>query len=190
VPRTKLVEDDAVLDATLNLIARLGPEKLTLAAVGREVGLSAATIVQRFGSKQALLRAVAGRAAETDEPLATHAALERSPLTALIDALVARAQPFQNPEAFVNHLAFLHLDLQDPELLEFAQRGSVRFRRRIREVLDAAVAAGELAPTATDKLAGTVEVVYNGALLSWGIDRDHSVGDTLRGHLDRFFMTH
>ncbi|MCA1563440.1 MAG: TetR/AcrR family transcriptional regulator, partial [Acidobacteria bacterium] len=41
--------------AAIQVMARLGPVRLTLADVAREIGLSPATLVQRFGSKRGLL---------------------------------------------------------------------------------------------------------------------------------------
>ena len=62
--RPRLVSDDVILDATRQVLAELGPVKLTLAAVGARVGLAAPTLVQRFDSVRGLLlapgRAVAG----------------------------------------------------------------------------------------------------------------------------------
>jgi len=40
-------------------MGELGPAKLTLARVAKAAGLSPATLVQRFGSKRALLLALA-----------------------------------------------------------------------------------------------------------------------------------
>ena len=49
--------------AAFRAIARLGPARLTLADVATDVGVSPAAIVQRFGSKRALLLATAADAA-------------------------------------------------------------------------------------------------------------------------------
>ena len=48
-PRPRTVQDAAILDAAIEVLGRIGSEKMTLADVGAEVGLSAATLVQRFG---------------------------------------------------------------------------------------------------------------------------------------------
>ena len=53
-PRTH--SDDALLDATFRAVGAVGPARLTLADVAREAGVAPATLVQRFGSKRALLR--------------------------------------------------------------------------------------------------------------------------------------
>src|SRR5688500_15706603 len=62
-PRPRQNTDLQILQATFRAIARLGPAKMTLAAVAAEAGVSAASLVQRFGSKRALLLAAAADAA-------------------------------------------------------------------------------------------------------------------------------
>jgi len=57
--RKKITPDGDVLAATLRVVARVGPGRLTLAAVAKEAGLAPATLLQRFGSKRGLLLAVA-----------------------------------------------------------------------------------------------------------------------------------
>lgn len=57
MPRVKHLSDEDVLAGVFRLVQRIGPERLTLAAAGAEVGLSASTLVQRFGTKRALLLA-------------------------------------------------------------------------------------------------------------------------------------
>ena len=54
-PRPRTVSDEHIFVATGLAITRLGPTRLTLADVASEVGLSAAALVQRFGSKRQLL---------------------------------------------------------------------------------------------------------------------------------------
>ena len=58
-PRPRQASDEDILKAAFRAIARLGPAKLTLADVAAEAGVSAAALVQRFGSKRALLLAAA-----------------------------------------------------------------------------------------------------------------------------------
>ena len=54
MPRPKTLPDQDVLAAALRLMHERGPEALTFAAWPRPAGLSAATLVQRFGSKAGL----------------------------------------------------------------------------------------------------------------------------------------
>ena len=69
MPRPKTVDDTAVLDAAMRVVDRAGPGGLTLGAVAGEVGLSPATLVQRFTSKRGLLLALARRGAGGAAPV-------------------------------------------------------------------------------------------------------------------------
>jgi TetR/AcrR family macrolide resistance operon transcriptional repressor len=55
MPRPKLKSDDEVLDAATAVLKRLGPTAFTLADVAKAVGLSRATLIQRFTSRDVLL---------------------------------------------------------------------------------------------------------------------------------------
>lgn len=54
--RPRHADDDAIFRAVLTTLAKLGFTRLSFAAVGREVGISASALHQRFGSKEGLLR--------------------------------------------------------------------------------------------------------------------------------------
>jgi AcrR family transcriptional regulator len=166
-PRTH--SDDVLLDATFRAVGAVGPARLTLADVAREAGVSPATLVQRFGSKRALLVAAAARAAARAEAVLPEPG--PAPLAALVDGLARLTRPVGAPAAFANHLALLQLDLADPELRAHAAAHARGLRRAIRRLLDAAVAQGELAPRDTRALADAVHATYQGALLDWAVDR-------------------
>ena len=86
-PRRRTKDDAAILEAAGRIIARLGPANFTLADVAREVGLSAATLVQRFGSKRGLMLAVAESARDSvDTCFAAVRRAHPSPLDALVAA--------------------------------------------------------------------------------------------------------
>jgi AcrR family transcriptional regulator len=175
-PRTRT--DDELLDAALRAIGAVGPGRLTLADVAREAGVAPATLVARFGSKRALLLAVAARAARTAPAAFPPAGAE--PLGALERGLVALTAPVADPEAFAHHLAFLQMDLADPELRAHAAAHARGLRRAIRGLLDDAVRAGQLAPCDTAALARAVHAIRQGALLDWAVDRRGTPGARVR----------
>src|SRR3712207_5445213 len=118
MPRPRTVEDSAVLDAVAEVAGRVGPSSLTLAMVGEEVGLSPATLLQRFGSKRGLLLAMTERWATSGErPLAGDGG---SPLATLRDGLVALAADVDPPERMAASLAYLQLDMTDPDFHRLA----------------------------------------------------------------------
>jgi AcrR family transcriptional regulator len=178
-PRTRT--DDELLDAAFNAIGAVGPARLTLADVATEAGVAPATLVQRFGSKRALLVAAASRAARR----AAHALppANGDPLAALADGLVALTEPVRDPAAFANHLALLQLDLADPELRALAVAHARGLRRAIRTLLDDARDDGQLDPCDTGALADAVHATFHGAQLDWAVDRRGSLAARVRGAL-------
>jgi AcrR family transcriptional regulator len=184
--RPRTVDDEAVLAAASQVVNRVGPSRLTLQRVADEVGLSAPTLVQRFGSKRGLLLAMGDQAAAGwPEVFAAARARTQSPLDSLVGALVDLTSHVATPEAMANSIAFLQIDLSDPEFHERAVASMRRMRDLMAELLAEAVEAGELGPgTDTVALADSVMNAYNGALISWAIFREGRLADRLRRELD------
>jgi AcrR family transcriptional regulator len=167
-PRTS--SDEEILAGTARAIARVGPARLTLADVGREVGLAPATLVQRFGSKRELLLALVRRSATAAAdrfPDETTRAV--APLQGLIEAMAAMTSGL-TAEALSHHLAFLQLDLTDAEFRQLAGTHARAVRDQIRLCLDAAVTRKQLRALDTERLALSVQVAYNGALITWALE--------------------
>ncbi|MGH9423559.1 MAG: TetR/AcrR family transcriptional regulator, partial [Thermoanaerobaculia bacterium] len=90
-PRPRRLSDAAILEAAFEVVRRTGPDRFTLADVGHEVGLSAATLVQRFGSKRALLLAMLQQSVtQTDDRFAEITKLGESPMETLYAAVLDR----------------------------------------------------------------------------------------------------
>jgi AcrR family transcriptional regulator len=177
-PRTKTLTDDDVLQATGRVIGKVGPNRLTLAAVAAEVGLAPATLLQRFGSKRDLLLALAEQAAATaTESFTTTGTGAATPLDALLAAMSRMARVVATPEEMANNLAFLEMDLNDPEFHRLALGHASAVRGAIQALLAEAVAAGQLRPCDPAVLAHAVQVTYNGSLLTWAIYRQGRVAD-------------
>jgi len=189
--RPRTVADDEILAATARAIGRLGPARLTLAEAAEEAGLAPATLVQRFGSKRGLLLALSERSVDHGAAALRRARSRRSsPLGALRAGLVALAGPVSDPETFANHLAFLQLDLGDPEFHRHAKAHFDAVRDEIRALLDEAVAACELRPCDTRRLARTVQATYNGALVTWAVQGHGTLARWLRRELDAVLEPH
>src|SRR5262245_66453265 len=88
------------------------------------------------------------------------------------------------PEVLSNGLAFLQIDLVDPEFHAFAHAHSRQMRSEIKKLLDDAVKAGELVATDTARLAQAVASMLNGSLLQWAIDRDGTAAKRLEVDLE------
>ncbi|GAA2759509.1 TetR/AcrR family transcriptional regulator [Actinopolymorpha rutila] len=181
MPRVKNLSDEAVLAGVLRLVQRIGPEGFTLAAAGAEVGLSASTLVQRFGSKRALLLAADRWALERwvggmDEVPSGGPALDR-----LIAGLVHTVEPETRAEEMANSVSLLQIALADSEFHASTRDGAVRLRAKIVERLREATTNKELRPgTDIDALAELVEITYHGAMISWAIHRDGRLVTSLR----------
>ncbi len=186
VGRPRSVSDEAVFEAVSTVVADVGPAGLTLSAVAERAGLSAPALAQRFGSKRRLLVAYAASAASSVDDL-FELARKGSPdaLSTLRAALVAFAAPVATRAALANNLAFLYLDLTDPELGALAAEQSRLLRRRLRGLLREATAAGDVVDVDPGALADTLYTVYNGALVTWAIDGRGSLARWLTDRLDR-----
>src|SRR5205085_3801342 len=83
-PRRRKAEEADVFAALVRVMHRRGPAELTLREIAAEAGITAGALVQRFGSKRALLLAHARHAAATGDTGVVAAALPTSsPLAAL-----------------------------------------------------------------------------------------------------------
>ena len=183
--RPRTASDDHILDAAARAISLHGPGRLTLAAVAAEAGITAAAILQRFGSRHGLLLALSrrgtGGAAE-----AVAAALDTgargSPLAALDELLTAGLDSIGSAEVLANHVGMLQLDLTDPELRVEARRYAATVLDGIEQLLEAAVAAGDLVPGDLDcaQLATAVDCTYNGALVTWALTPRGALPDWVR----------
>jgi AcrR family transcriptional regulator len=167
-PRPRTVTDETIIEAVVNVIGRVGPAKLTLADVGRAAGLSAATLVQRYGSKRGLLLAVAASAVESvDACFDMVRAAHRSPLAAVVAAATDITRYLDTPAEVANHLAFLQMDLSDPDFNRLMVINSRKMLAGYTRLLREAVDAGELVECDTGRLARAITAVCGGSLISW-----------------------
>ncbi len=190
-PRPRQNSDIQILQAAFRAIARLGPAKLTLADVAREADVTAASLIQRFGSKRALLLAAAADVAGGHVYIfsglrSTH----RSPLASLLGLADCMTVMGTTPDEVARSLAFLQIDLTDTDFLVHARSGALGFRAGIASLIRDAKAAGELGPCDTNRLARAVHATLNGSILDWVIHREGpmaaSIRRDLRTVLDRY----
>ena len=176
-PRPRTVSDAEILEAIGRAISRVGPAGLTLAEVAAEAGIAAPTLLQRFGSKRGMLLAFAAQGAGgVREAFASARAAVDSPLEALVGALSALAGPVREREAMANHLAFLQMDLSDPEFNRHARDHAHALRGEVEALLEEAARVGELVPLEeTGRLARAVQEMFNGTLVTWVIESESSL---------------
>lgn len=172
-PRPRTISDEDILIAAHRTIARLGPARVTLADVASEARLAPATLVQRFGSKRGLLLALVEMGVNgVDACFADVRAAHRSPLAAVVAAATEMLRQVKSPQELANGLAFLQLDVSDPDFHRLAVKNSRRLHAGYKALLDEAVAVGELEPCDTARLARTVGAVSGGSLIAWAIVRE------------------
>src|SRR5690242_9827132 len=101
-PRRRKAEDDDVFAALVRVMQRRAPAELTLREIAAEAGITAGALVQRFGSKRAMLLAHARHAAATgDTGVAVRRVRTSSPLEALRSVASLYAQLADSPRAAV-----------------------------------------------------------------------------------------
>jgi AcrR family transcriptional regulator len=150
-------------------MTRYGPQELTLAHIAAEAGVTAGRLVQRFGSKRALLLALSNRFGRGGgEMFAAMRRASPSPLGALRAYAACMAGLAPTPDALSRNLAYLQIDLTDPEFRANLLANARATRRQLEALVREAAKGGELAEaTPVRQLARTVETVVSGALMTW-----------------------
>lgn len=184
--RRQKVTDEEVFAAAQRAMSRRGPHELTLADIAREAGVTPGRLVQRFGSKRALLTALSERfAGSASTVFASLRAAHRGPLATLRAYAICMADLAPTPEALLRNLAYLQQDLADDVLRRHLVKNARATRREIKSLLEQAIAKGELqrnlGPAA---VARTVETVVGGSLMSWAMYREGKAADWIRRDLE------
>jgi AcrR family transcriptional regulator len=183
-PRPRETSDQQIIAATMRVMQRLSPTQLTLAAVAKEAGVVPATLIQRFGTKRGLLLAVCGTApASVPQQFAAGRAKHSSPLKALIELYADCSSFAPSPEAVANGLAYLQIDLTDPDFHAITLAQFRVIRGETKKLLDEAVAARELRPCDTAALARLIQHTNDGAMLSWAVYREGPLAAWVRREL-------
>lgn len=186
--RPKLLSDDEVLDAALDVIRERGPERFTLADVSGAVALSPATLIQRFGSKAALLQRAIGHAnRQLDQVVAQPVDSGRDPRRSLIKWLVELSHPFRTRELIAAHLQVLQQDLLDSGMRLHARRHSELVQTRIGSYLEAMFA--KTARAKLTPLAVTIEAHWHGLILQWAIAGRGGLNEWLGRGLERLLSS-
>lgn len=121
MPRTKTVADEVVLDAALAVLGEKGAAEFTLSEIAGKVGLSRATLIQRFGDRDAILRRMAEH-----EVQATRAYLDSLPveegavgLWRFLDEIIGS---MGEGHGFAVRVTIAALEARDPDLRALAGR--------------------------------------------------------------------
>jgi AcrR family transcriptional regulator len=184
-PRPRSVSDEEILAAAARMIGRVGPVRLTLAHVAREVGLAPATLIQRFGSKRKLLLAMASQGGGYDSGFVERLRGEgHTPLEAARAFLLCFAGLAATPKEMANHLAFLQIDLTDAAFHRIASRAFRWNEDVVCGLLTEARETGELTSGEPRALARLLLAVVNGSLLTWAVYREGRAAEWLARDVD------
>src|SRR6266478_253335 len=160
-PRPRQTSDAEILAATARVMQRRSPTQLTLVDVAKEAGVVPATLIQRFGTKRGLLLALCRTApGAVPQQFAAARAKHNPPLKALIELYAECTSFAPTPQAMANGLAYLQIDLTDPD---FHAITLAQFRALRDE---------------------TQKHVDGGAMLSWAVYRQGSVAAWVRRDLE------
>jgi AcrR family transcriptional regulator len=185
-PRPRKVSDEEVFAAAYRAMTRLGPGELTLSEIAAEAGVTAGALSQRFGSKrQLLLRIAEGVAGAAGGFIREMRSAHRSPLAALRAYAECMADLAPSPAALARNLAYLQIDLSDPDFRVHLAAQARATRAGLEELLAEAVTVGELARgTDVRALTRTIEVVLSGSLLTWAFYQEGTASHWLRENVD------
>jgi AcrR family transcriptional regulator len=158
----------------MRAMSRFGPSQLTLNHVAAEAGLTAGALVQRFGSKRALLLALMARFSESAHDMFDALrASSASPLGAIRAYAQCMAQMGETPDALARHMAWLQQDLADPDFRKYVLVQARATRRELQRLVREAAEAGELRqPLDAVALARAIEVTVTGSLMSWAVHQE------------------
>jgi AcrR family transcriptional regulator len=174
VPRPKTRSDEDLLDAAFALARERGVDRLTFAAVAEASGLSAATLVQRFGSKAALKQRALLRAwDQLDERTRELAASVPKTPEGAIELLIGLSGDYERIDRYAEDLLILREDLRDPVL---RSRGG-QWERELVLALDACFGDG---PRGVGHL---LAAHWQGAVTWWAFSPDRRLDEHLRASL-------
>jgi len=164
--RIKTVSDEAVLDGLLDAIEVTGPSGLTFSKASAAVGLASATLVQRFGTRDAMIEAALMHAwdrldahtvtADKEFPLNPGGAI----------SLLLRLMPGSAAEySFTDGLLLLREDLRNPVLRARGRAWGDTLAKALGKRLTSDEDRGE-------QMGWQMLTMWQGALIWWAFKRD------------------
>jgi AcrR family transcriptional regulator len=184
--RPRKVTDEQLFAAVQAVMSKVGPRDLTLATIAKEAGVTAAVLVQRFGSKRALLLALSEAAAKgAKDFMGALSTQHDSPLAALLAYADCMSGMASSPAALARNLAYLQIDLTDPDFRKHLAKQARATRAGLQRLIEAAVVAGELAKNVNPSaLARTIEATLNGSMLTWAFYQEGKAAQWIRTDLE------
>jgi len=183
MPRHKSISDQQALDALLSLTLQTGPDALTFAAAAKACGLSAATLVQRYGKREDLVETVLmhawdrlqaeTEAADREEPLTPEGAI----------SLLMRLMPPEAAERNASDgLLLLREDIRNPKL---RARGAI-WGQTLAHALGRRFDSDK---ETAKRLGWQMAAVWQGAHTWWAFNRNGDAGSAVKRALQEWVET-
>ncbi len=179
--RKKKITDQEVLEAALKVICEKGHSNFSLVDVSNEVGLSPATIIQRFKSKNELvLEAFKSFNKDFENHVTGSDYSDRSSADALIDFIVEMSERFEVGQ-IGNQIELLMLDVVDPQMNKVARDHFVLFRKKVKQIISEGLKSGEFRKeNSADDLVLLLEAFWIGVVIQWAIFKNGTMKSWVR----------
>lgn len=176
--RRKTIPDEQVLDTILETLMQTGPAGLTFARAAKASGLSAATLVQRYGDREALVEAVLLRAWDIlDRETSAADAEEALTPDGAIAFLLRLMAPDNAERDATDGLLLLREDIRNPKLRARGAAWGHRIAQALGRRLSSDAAEGE-------RLGWQMASVWQGAQTWWAFTRKETAERAIRGALE------
>ena len=187
--RPRVFTDEDIFLATYRVVKTLGYNKLTIASVAAQVGCTGPALIRRFGSKHLLLRAyLQWSTVRSHERFLRIRAEHASPL-AMLRARFSMPESERPEEVgdIAGHTPFLAFYVEgraDALFRPYIDEHARQYEVEIAELIDAAIAAGELYPCDSAQLAHALLAAIAGASLMWSPDHPRTLNEETTHVLD------
>ena len=115
----------------------------------------------------------------------------RSPLATLRAYSDGMANLASSPAALARNLAYLYVDLTDPDFRKHLAKQAMATRKELHKLIREAIAAGELVPqTRPAELARTIEAIVTGSMMCWAFHQKGPSAKWMRQDLDAILTPH
>lgn len=178
--RKKNLSDDEVLSIVEQVMAREGPVKFRLEHAAVAVGLSSATLLQRFGNKQQMIVKVFERSNMIFKD--AFCGFDESPsLEAVISMLAEWAQGLAGSSNMAEQVQWLAEDMRQSELSDLAAKRFCLMRSAISERLPKV-------RLSHDDAVRLIEAQWHGILIRSGVEGVTDLSQKVRKDISALFV--
>jgi AcrR family transcriptional regulator len=164
--RSKSIPDCVVLDRLLGALETATPDGLTFSRAAQAAGLSGATLVQRFGTRERMIEAVLLHAWDRLDAVTTQADAETPISPAGAISMLLRLMPGDATEhSLTDGLLLLREDLRNPTLRARGHAWGTCLAQALGRRLTSK-------PALAEQMGWQMASLWQGALIWWAFKRD------------------